>query len=678
MSKLFTTIKEKFKIKTSFTKSVALPGLLVILLVSFYCGIFPNHANNFFKQIQNYVTTNLSWTYVLIVTLFILFLIIIALSKLGNIRLGADDSRPKYSFFSWIAMLFAAGMGIGLMYFGVAETISHYTNPAIADTDIVQRAKEAQLSTFFHWGIHAWGIYAVVGLILSYFAYRYKLPLAIRSGLYPILKDKIYGPIGHAVDTFALCSTFFGIATTLGFGVVQLNAGLKTIGVVDETSFTAQIMIVVFVTIIAVGSTLTGLDKGVKKLSELNLTLAFIMMMFILIAGPTIYLLGTFSEGIGYYISNLTRLTFNTYAFEEEGKQWFSNWTIMYWAWWISWSPFVGLFIARISKGRTIREFIIAVLIVPSLFNFLWMTVFGNSAVWLDQHVAGGALSQLASDPDTLLFKFFEYFPLTGLLNVLAILIITVFFVTSADSGILVMNSIASSAKSNSPKWQNVFWGVLLVVLTLTLLRSGGLNSLQTMTLLSALPFGLILVVLCFCLWKALIIDQTFHSAKLPYGSIAWDGHLWKERLARIATFSRKRDIKKFLNETVKVAFEEIKVELEKNDIESTILEGKNTPLSIELVMKHDTIRNFRYGVVAESQYISDYVLNEENTPNVETEEQDKQYVPITYFNDGRKGNNIQYMTKNEVIADILREYERFISLISDDKNELLVINKRK
>lgn len=671
MNKLFAKIKEKMNFTTTFTRSVALPGLLVILLVSFYCGFFPDHASVFFQDIQSYVLTNLSWTYVLIVTLFVLFLIVIALSKLGNIKLGADDSRPKYSFFSWIAMLFAAGMGIGLMYFGVAETISHYAYPAIADT--AQRAKEAQLATFFHWGIHAWGIYAVVGLILAYFAYRYKLPLAIRSGLYPILKDKIYGPIGDAVDTFALCSTFFGIATTLGFGVVQLNAGLVTIGVVSDSNFLYQILIVVFVMMIAVTSTLTGLDKGVKKLSELNLTLAFIMMIFILIAGPTIYLLGTFSEGIGYYISNLSRLTFNTFAYEQEGQSWFSKWTIMYWAWWISWSPFVGLFIARISKGRTIREFIVAVLIVPSLFNFFWMTIFGNSAVWLDENVAGGALSQLASDPDTLLFRFFEYFPFTGILNILAILIITVFFVTSADSGILVMNSIASGAKSKSPKWQNVFWGVLLVVLTLTLLRSGGLASLQTMTLLSALPFGLILIVLCFCLWKALHIDLLFHNAKLPYGSIAWDGHLWKERLERIASFSRKRDIKSFLNETVRPAFEEIKPELERNEIEATIIEGKNTPLSIELMIRHDKIRNFRYGVVAELQSISDHIINEDNTPNAET---DVQFVPITYFNDGRSGNNIQYMTKDEVIADILREYERFISLISDDKNELLVIDK--
>lgn len=671
MSNLLSDIKGKLKFETTFTKNVALPGLIVILFISVYCGFFPEQANSNLLKVKSYFFTNMSWTYVLIVTLFILFLIIIALSKLGNIKLGADDSRPKYSFFSWIAMLFAAGMGIGLMYFGVAETISHYANPAIADT--VHRAKEAQLSTFFHWGIHAWAIYAVVGLILAYFTYRYKLPLAIRSGLYPILKDKIYGPIGDIVDTFALCSTFFGIATTLGFGVVQLNAGLKSIGLVSDISFGFQIAIVITVMTIAIVSSSTGLDKGVKKLSELNLSLAVILMFFILIVGPTIYLLSTFSEGIGYYISSFSNLTFNTYAFEEEGQKWFSSWTIMYWAWWISWSPFVGIFIARISKGRTIREFIVAVLLIPSLFNFLWMTIFGNSAVWLDENVAGGVLSEMSSNPDTLLFKFFDYFPYTWVLNTLAILIISVFFVTSADSGILVMNNIASGSRAKTPKWQNIFWGVLLVILTLTLLRSGGLESLQTMTLISALPFGLILLVLCFCLWKALQIDQLFHSAKLPYGSIAWDGHLWKERLERIATFARKKDMKSFLVDTVEPAFEELEKEFHKNEIEASIIKGRNTPLSIELFIKHDKIRNFRYGVVAESQSISDHIINDDNTPTAEV---DVQYIPITYFNDGRKGNNIQYMTKDEVIADVLREYERFISLISDDKNEILIIDK--
>ncbi|MFV0471372.1 MAG: BCCT family transporter [Paludibacteraceae bacterium] len=669
MGKRQNSFKKELNLRTTFTKSVALPGLIIILIVSLYCGLFPSEASLLLTQLKSYFFNNFSWFYVLMVTIFILFLIIIALSKLGNIRLGADTSKPKYSFFSWIAMLFAAGMGIGLMYFGVAETISHYANPAT--DDVVMRAKEAQLYTFFHWGIHAWAIYAVMGLILAYFAYRYKLPLAIRSGLYPLLKDKINGPVGSIVDTFALCSTFFGIATTLGFGVVQLNAGLVKIGVLSGSSFIFQAIIVIVVMVIAVTSTLTGLDKGVKKLSELNLSLAFILMIFVLIAGPTIYILSTFSEGLGYYISSLAHLTFNTFAYETEGQAWFSGWTIVYWAWWVSWAPFVGLFIARISKGRTIREYIIAVLMIPSLFNFLWMTVFGSSAVWIDKFEANGILSSLANNADVLLFNFFEYFPLTPVLNVLAILMIAVFFITSADSGILVMNSIASGDKRNAPKWQNVFWGVLLVILSLALLRSGGLESLQTMTLIFALPFGLIMLLLCFCLWKALRADNLFHNAKLPYGSQAWNGGQWQERLSRILAFSRKKDIRMFLNETVLEAFEDVKEELNHNNIDADITQGKDNELSVELVIKHNVMRNFRYGVMCEAQNISEYLINEDNAPDIDT---DTAYVPVTYFNDGRQGNNIEYMTKNEIIIDILREYERFISLVSDEKNELLII----
>ncbi len=653
---------------TTFTKSTAIPGLIVILLTSAFCGFFPIRANRLLSSIQDFFFTNLSWTYVLLVTFFILFLIIVAAGKTGNIRLGADNSKPKYSFFSWIAMLFAAGMGIGLMYFGVSETISHYANPAISDT--IKRAKEAQLHAFFHWGIHAWAIYAVLGLILAYFTYRYKLPLAIRSGLYPILKDRINGFWGNVVDVFALCSTFFGIATTLGFGVMQLNAGLVSMKILPESSFLFQAIIVVIVMSIAITSTLTGLDKGVKKLSELNLSLAFILLIFVLILGPTIYIFSTFSEGIGYYISNLTNLTFNTFAYETEGLNWFSHWTILYWAWWISWAPFVGLFIARISKGRTIREYIIAVLLVPSLFNFLWMTVFGSSAVWLDKFKVNGAFSALADNPDILLFKFFEQFPLSNVLSLLAVLMIAVFFVTSADSGILVMNSISSGDKPNSPKWQNVFWGILLIIMSLTLLHSGGLKSLQTMTLIFALPFGLIMFVLCLCLWKALQIDRLYHNTKLPYGSIAWDGSQWKERLIQILTFSKKKDIKEFLNINVCMAFKEIKKELRLNGIEAEIKNQVDSSLYIELIVCHNKIRNFKYGVIGEKQSLSDYIQEKENIPDINS---DIAYIPVTYFNDGRRGNDIQYMKTQEIIADVLREYERFISIISDDKNELII-----
>ena len=663
---LFNKIKNT---TTTFTKAVALPGLIVILLISFFCGFFPKEASSVLTLVKNYIFQNLSWVYVISVSIFVIFLILISISSLGKIKLGADDSEPKYSFYSWIAMLFAAGMGIGLMYFGVAETLSHFANPAIETQNSVLRAKNAQLYTFFHWGIHAWSVYAIVGLSLAYFAYRYKLPLAIRSGLYPILKDKIYGPIGNIIDIFGLCSTFFGIATTLGFGVMQLNGGLQTLGFVSDISFELQAVIVIVVMAIAVGSALSGLDKGVKILSELNLLAAVILMVFVLIVGPTIYILGTFSEGLGYYISNFMNLTFNTYTYEADSQEWFSKWTILYWAWWISWSPYVGLFIAKISKGRTIREFILAVLLVPSFFNFLWMTIFGNTAVWLDKFEDPGVLGSYLSDPDVLLFKFFEYFPLSSVLNILSLIIICIFFVTSADSGIYIMNSISSKDVRKIPKWQNIFWGIMLVVLSLALLRSGGLESLQAMTLISALPFAIIMLLLCYSLWRALKVDNQFHKSKFSHGSLAWDGKHWKKRLHKILSFSNKNDIKNFLDNNVQEAFDDLANELANNNIEAKIYRRERPTLSIELVIRHDNIRDFKYGVSAEAQTLSDSMINEDNTPDVDSS---TSYLPITYFSDGRMGNDIQYMTKDEIIADILREYDRFINIISNDENALL------
>ncbi|MGI6243286.1 MAG: BCCT family transporter [Prevotella sp.] len=661
------------KTKTTLTHKVAFPGLIVLFSLTILCAIFPDQIGAMLDTIQSWIYTNLSWLYILLVSFFLILLFVMAFSKIGNIRLGADNSTPQYSFFSWIAMLFAAGMGIGLMYFGVAEPMSHYVNPALPT--VANPAKEAQMATFFHWGLHAWSVFAIMGLILAYFSFRYKLPLSIRSGLYPLIKDRINGPIGHTVDVFALVSTFFGIATSLGFGVVQLNAGLVHLGIVSESSFLFQSIIIVTVSSVAIASAVAGVNKGVKRLSEINLSLAVLLLIFVLILGPTTFLLSAFSEGVGHYINRFADLTFNTFAFEVDGQGWFSNWTVMYWAWWISWAPFVGLFIARISKGRTIREYIVAVLLVPSLFIFLWMTVFGNGAIYIDNYVVHGALSAIADNTDVLLFAFLEQFPLAKPLCVLALMMIAVFFVTSADSGILVMNSISSGNKPNAPAWQNAFWGVLLALSAMALLYAGGLSSLQTMTLISALPFGLVMILLCFGLIRAIRTDVLYYSIKIPYGSRNWDGKLWKKRLEQIITFSQKTDVKKFFAEKVRPAFEELQEEFGKNGIEANILTGRRGKLSMELHIPHDRIRNFRYGVSVERQSISDYLIDDDNTPDVDTS---THYVPVTYYSDGRSGYDIQYLNKDELIADVLREYERYITLVADEHKAMMFVDKMK
>ncbi|MCR5820840.1 MAG: BCCT family transporter [Bacteroidaceae bacterium] len=665
-------MKKIQSVKTTFSRKVFLPGLTLLLLLSFVCALFPNSTEMALKAVQSAIYENLHWTYSLLVTFFLIFQLILAFSKMGEVRLGADNSKPQYGFFSWIAMLFAAGMGIGLMYYGVAEPMAHYVEPALP-ASTVNPAKDAQLATFFHWGLHAWGIFGVMGLILAYFSFRYKLPLSVRSGLYPLLRERISGTVGDVVDIFALVSTFFGIATSLSLGVVQLNAGLKHLGILSERSLLFQSIIIIVVTTAAITSAVAGMNKGVKRLSELNLLMTILIVLFILCLGPTTFLLSAFSEGIGNYINQFADLSFKTFAFEKDGRSWFTNWTVMYWAWWISWAPFVGLFIARISRGRTIREYVLAVLFVPSIFIFLWMTVFGNGAIWIDEHQAGGALSRLAGNADVLLFAFFEQFPFATPLCVLAILMVGIFFITSADSGILVMNSIASGNKPNPPKWQNIFWGILLAAISISLLSAGGISSLQTMTLVTALPFGIIMFILCLCLFKALRTDELYRSSKIPYGSRSWDGRHWQERLQQILTFSQKQDVIRFFAEKVRPAFEDIKEELSKNGIDAHIAEGLHGKFSIELTIPHDYINNFRYGVAAEKRTISDYLVEEENTPDVET---GIQYIPVTYYSDGRMGNDIQYLSRNEIIADVLREYERYLSIISDEEKSMFYVDK--
>jgi choline/glycine/proline betaine transport protein len=658
---------KKIPLQTTFKKGIVVPSLIFILFVTFISSFFPKLTAEMLGQVQDWIFINLNWMYVWAVTLFVIFLLALVFSKHGSTVLGDDNDLPEHSFFSWISMLFAAGMGIGLMYFSVSEPISHFSDPTFSNLSSVQRAKDAQLYTFFHWGIHAWAIYGVVGLSLAYFTFRYKLPLSLRSCFYPILKNRINSAAGDSIDAFALCSTFFGITTTLGFGIVQLNAGLVQLGVIANKGFVYQVIIVIVIMTIAILSASSGVNKGVKFLSQLNIISAVALMLFILILGPTSFLLGTFSEGIGYYLNQFFTLTFNTHAYEPESQPWFFQWTILYWAWWISWAPYVGLFIAGISKGRTIREFVGAVLIIPTAFNFLWMTVFGNSATWLDRNAAGGQLSSIAGNADELLFKFLGYFPMPGISSALAIFIIFVFFVTSADSGIFVINNIASNNAPKSPKWQLVFWGVLLAILALVLLNAGGLQSLQTMTLITALPFSLIMIMFCYSLVQGLIIDNHYHSRTFSPAANVWSGELWKERLQKILSFKNEEYVNTYIWQTVHPALEELANEFNNKGITAK-LHITEKPVEIAITIKHEIIEDFTYGVCNQSKTVSDFMVNEENIPGMR---RNKSYIPKTYFGDNRLGYNIEYFTKNEIIADVLKQYERFLELSSEVKNEI-------
>lgn len=666
---LYQRMAKTKRIKTTLNKGVTIPSLIFIVGVCLLAGIYPKLTENLLNTIKSFIFVNLNYVYVWSVTIFVLFLIYLMFSKYGDIKLGRNDSKPDYSFFSWVSMMFAAGMGIGLMYFSVAEPMQHYSNEVFGTSSAITRAKNAQLYTFFHWGIHAWAIYGIVGLSLSYFAYRYRLPLSLRSCFYPLLKDKIKGKWGNTIDVFALCSTFFGITTTLGFGVVQISSGLETLGVLSGSSFTHHVLIVGVLVSFSVISAVSGVDKGVRILSNINVVSVVVLLLFVLFFGPTVYLIGSFTEGIGNYITSFFSLTFDTHVYEEEMQPWFYDWTILYWAWWISWAPYVGLFIAKISKGRTIREFIAAVLILPTLFNFIWMTVFGNSAIWFDMKVADGALSQLAGDPDALMFRFLEYLPLPEIASFVSIGIIIIFFVTSADSGIFVMNSIATKNASVSPKWQTIGWGVLLSALALLLLNAGGLVALQSMTLITALPFSFIMLLFIVSLTKAIIIDKKYYDREFSVYTVPWSGAQWKERLKQILSFSDKKSTNHYIATTVKEAFTELKQEFAKNGIEAEI-NTYDDPHRMEIEIHHDVVNNFLYGVKNEPRVISEYLINEENLPDLD---EGHAYFPKSYFGDAREGYDIQFFSKKELISDVLKHYERFMEIISEEKNEMFI-----
>ena len=657
--------------QTSFNPLVIGATLFFVVLLVAMILIAPEQTQTLLNAAKSGIFANFSWFYVLAFSVFLGFLVILSVSSLGNIKLGNDEEEPEFGFLSWLAMLFAAGMGVGLMFFGVAEPLTHYLSD-ITTGSAEHKQQEALLHTLFHWGIHAWAVYGTIALALAYFGFRYKLPLALRSCFYPLLKERINGKLGDLIDIMALLATLFGVITTLGFGASQLGAGLHQLGWISENSFSLQVVVIAVVMSLAIFSAISGVGKGVKILSELNLTLAFCLLIFVLVAGPTLYLLSAFSDNIGTYLSNLVQLSFKTYVYEQEHTGWFSGWTILYWAWWCSWAPFVGLFIARISKGRTIREFIFGVLVIPSMFGILWFTVFGNTAIWLNDGEAAGTLGQMISSPETLLFKFLDYLPLSGVTGLVSLVVISLFFITSADSGIYVLNNIASRDKSLvAPRWQAVMWGVLMSVVAIVLMQSGGLANLQAMTLLVALPFAMLMLLMCFSLWKGLSADKKYFDTKVNPTSIFWTGDKWKERLEQMMNQTQEKDILRFLKHTVLPAMRELRQELigkYELSVQINTLFDQDEP-AVELVIQKDLMRDFMYGVKSIGREVSEQLINDDNLPHIQ---HSMTYEPYTYFFDGRVGYDVQYMDQDELIADMLKHYERYLSLLDDVGQELM------
>lgn len=650
--------------KTHINKAVFFTSALLIVVLVAFAAVFPEIADQNFKRLQQSLFANASWFYILAVALILLSVSFLGLSRYGDIKLGPDHSQPDFSYHSWFAMLFSAGMGIGLMFFGVAEPVMHYLSPPVGTPETVAAAKEAMRLTFFHWGLHAWAIYAVVALILAFFSYRHGLPLTLRSALYPIIGDKIYGPIGHAVDIFAVIGTVFGVATSLGYGVLQVNAGLNHLfGVpVNET---VQVILIVVITALATLSVVSGLDKGIRILSELNLGLALLLLTLVLILGPTVLLLKSFVENTGGYLSELVSKTFNLYAYEPKSSSWLGGWTLLYWGWWLSWSPFVGMFIARVSRGRTIREFVTGVLFVPAGFTLLWMTVFGNSAIHLIMTEGATDLARVVQqDVSLALFNFLEHFPFSNVLSFIAMAMVVVFFVTSADSGAMVVDTLASGGSSNTPIWQRIFWAALMGIVAIALLLAGGLGALQTVTIASALPFSVILLISIYGLLKALRRDITKRESQTMATiapTAARNPIPWQRRLRNIAHLPKRSLVKRFMNDVIEPAMLLVEEELGKQGTQSLIDAEKDDRVRFEVDLGNEL--NFIYEVRLRGYITPAFALAGLDADDQQAE-QHKYYRAEIYLKEGGQNYDVMGWNQEQLINDILDQYEKHLHFL--------------
>ncbi|WP_017939707.1 BCCT family transporter [Zestomonas thermotolerans] len=647
--------------QSSLNPPVFFGSAILICATVAYCMLFPTQAQQTFGQVQEWIVNNASWFYVLAVALILISVVFLATSRYGDLKLGPDHSQPEYRNLTWFAMLFCAGMGIGLMFFGVAEPLMHYAAPPVGEPQSVQAAREAMKLTFFHWGLHAWSIYAIVALILAFFSFRHGLPLTLRSALYPLIGARIHGPIGHAVDIFAILGTVFGVATSLGYGVLQINSGLHHLFGVP-VSVPVQVTLIAGTCALATLSVASGLNRGIRILSELNMGLAVLLLLFVLVLGPTVFLLKTFVQNTGSYLSEIVSKTFNLYAYEP--TDWIGGWTLLYWGWWLSWSPFVGLFIARISRGRTIREFVCGVLFVPAGFTLLWMTVFGDTAIHLVlQEGVGSLLDTVRADSSLALFAFLEQLPLSGLMSSLAVLMVVIFFVTSADSGALVVDMLASGGQERTPLWQRLFWSILIGVVAVALLLADGLKALQTATIASALPFAMVLLAATWGLFKALRLDATKRGIRYQAlnSSRPAPRHPggWQRRLRSLVMFPRRAHVTRFISEVVEPACQAVAEELRKQGLDAQVIDGEDGRIGLEVA--HGTEIDFRYEVRPRAFVQPSFALRD--TSDAGSEER-KYFRAEVYLREGGQDYDVMGWGRDEVISDILDQYEKHMHFL--------------
>lgn len=651
----------------AINKTVFLASSVISISLILFTILFPELGEAVLGSSLRWVSDHFGWYYMLVVAAYSVFAIFVGLSRYGDIKLGKDQDKPDFPFLTWAAMLFSAGIGIDLLFFGVSEPLTHYLSPALGDGGTPEAARAALSQTFLHWGLHGWGIYALIGMALAYFAYRRDMPLALRSALVPLFGEKrTNGLLGHIVDTFGVVGTLLGLATSLGIGVLQANAGLSHVFGI-ETSKAVQTAIIVAVTAAAAMSAMSGVERGVRRLSEINMLGATFILIALLVMGPTLFLLNAFTENIGHYFQNIVNKTFQVYAYEgAKGEEWKASWTIFFWAWWVAWAPFVGLFIARISRGRTLREFVFGVMFIPLGFIFAWFSVFGNSAIEL----VNGGVAELGKtaleNPAMGMFVLFEHYPAAALWSTLGVVIGLIFFVTSADSGALVLANLSSknlASDTDAPVWLRFFWAAATGLITLGLLFAGGFSSLQSVSVVAGLPFSLVLVL--YMVSMAVCLRQEGNKRKavqIDKALVLDSGQNWRNRLNRLVNFPTATAALRFMFKTLQPAMLEVAHELQAKGLDTELAEDKENR-KIRLEVMHGDEVDFLYEVRLVEAVKPIFALGQAG--NIAPgKDQEKYYRAEVFLSEGSQDYDIVGYTKEQVIIDILNQYERHMQFL--------------
>ncbi|MFU4159529.1 choline BCCT transporter BetT [Pseudomonas aeruginosa] len=640
-------------------------AILILLFAAVVIG-FPQRAGEWLLAAQTWASQTVGWYYLLAMTLYLIFVVVTALSGYGKIKLGADHDEPEFSYLSWAGMLFAAGISITLFFFCVSESLTHFLQPPQGEAGTQEAARQAMELLFLHWGLHGWGVFALVAMALAYFAYRHNLPLALRSALYPLIGKRINGPIGYTVDCFGIIATVFGLGADMGFGVLQLNSGLDYLYAIPHTH-PVQMALIVLMMGAAISVAVSGVDKGIRILSDINMLLACSLLLFVLFAGPTQHLLNTLVQNVGDYLGHLPGKSFDLYAYGGP-SDWLGSWTVFYWAWWIAWAPFVGLFIARISRGRTIREFVFGVLFIPLGFTLAWMSIFGNSA--LEQALGGASeLGRVAIEqPSMALYQMLQNYPWSRAVITVTVLVSFVFFVTSADSGTVVLSTLSAhggSADDDGPKWLRVFWGSVTALVTGGLLFAGSIDALKSAVVLTSLPFSLILLLMMWGLHKAFYMESQRQRARshslapLMSGNGKRSGG-WKRRLSQAVHFPSRDEVYRFMNDVVRPAISEVsEVFREKGLAVDAQLDPGNASLSLEI--GHGEQHRFLYQVLMRGYFTPSFARAGMGGLHLKNR---RYFRAEVHLAEGSQDYDLMGYTKEQIINDMLDQYERHLQFL--------------